>query len=149
MTESQRIGELLSRIIPLTQHDIEEILHEQAVSNRRFGDIAMGMGLCKPEHVWRAWLDQLEHKVDRIRIDQIGVDAQTLSVLPKSLAERFKVLPLRSLPSDLLIACASIPKTEELAEIERVVGRRVKLVLADNDELIRAIDRYYRTSEAA
>ena len=57
----QRIGELLSRIIPLTDHDVEEILHEQQATNQKFGDIALSLGLCKPEDLLRAWLRQLEH----------------------------------------------------------------------------------------
>src|SRR5439155_6477219 len=53
-----RIGELLSRMVPLSGHDVEEILQEQSATRRRFGEIALAWGLCKPEHVWDAWGQQ-------------------------------------------------------------------------------------------
>ena len=43
-----RFGEFLSRFVSLTPHDISEILEDQSSSRRRFGDIALAFGLCKP-----------------------------------------------------------------------------------------------------
>lgn len=139
----QRIGELLSRIIPLSDHDVEEILHEQAASNQKFGDIALRLGLCKPEHVLQAWLHQLETRTERVSIWRIGVDAQALTHLNRSLALEYTALPIRAIGNDVLIAVAHVPSTEQLAAIERQAGRKVKLVLADEGELKAAIERYY------
>ena len=139
----QRIGELLSRIIPLSEHDVEEILHEQAASNQKFGDIALQLGLCKPEHVLQAWLRQLETRTDRISISRLGVDAQALIHLNRTLAVKHTALPVRAIGDEVLLAVAHIPTESHLAEIEKHARMRVKLVLADEAELKLAIDRYY------
>lgn len=148
----QRIGELLSRIIPLTDHDVEEILHEQSATNQKFGDIALSLGLCKPEHVLRAWLHQLETRTERVNIDRVGVDSQALVFLTRNEALHHIALPLRAIEEEVLVAVAHVPSVEALASLEQSAGRRVKLVLADEADLRAAIERYYpapRKSEAA
>jgi hypothetical protein len=139
----QRIGELLSRIIPLTDHDVEEILHEQSATNQKFGDIALSLGLCKPEHVLRAWMHQLEHRTERVSIDLVGVDAQALVHLTRQTALQHLALPLRAIENEVLVAVAHVPTVGGLASLEACAGRRVKLVLADEAELLTAIDKYY------
>jgi hypothetical protein len=141
--DQRRIGELLSRIIPLSQHDVEEILHEQAASNRKFGDIAMAMGLCKPEHILEAWLSQLEKQTQRVCIDSLGVDTQAVAQFPAELARSVRALPIRILGDELLIAVAHIPDAATLTDIESRIGKRLRLVLADIDPLNLAIDRFY------
>jgi Type II secretion system (T2SS), protein E, N-terminal domain len=148
----QRIGELLSRIIPLSDHDVEEILHEQSATNQPFGDIALRLGMCKPEHILRAWLRQLEKRTDRVSIEKVGVDAQALVCLDADRARRYIALPVRALDDEMLIAVAHIPDEAALADIENYAKRRVRLVLADEEALTVAINRYYplaKTIEAA
>jgi hypothetical protein len=139
----QRIGELLSRIIPLSEHDVQEILHEQAASNQKFGDIALQLGFCKPEHVLQAWLHQLETRTERVSVTRIGVDAQALAHLNRALAVKYIALPIRAIGNEVLLAVAHVPSEDDLAAIEKHAGLRVKLVLADEAELKLAIERYY------
>lgn len=139
----KRIGELLSRIIPLSDHDVEEILHEQAATKKQFGDIALQFGLCKPEHVLQAWLHQLETRTQRISVARIGVDAQALVHLNRALALKHLALPVRAVADEVLLAVAHVPGNEELETLERHAGRKVKLVMADEAELRDAIERFY------
>ena len=104
----KRIGELLSQLVPLSGHDIEEILHEQSATRKPFGDIALAMGLCRPEHVWKAWCGQLliDASPRRIDLDRLGIDAQATSCIPQELASRLNIVPVRVL-GDLLIVATS------------------------------------------
>jgi len=138
-----RMGELLSRIIPLSEHDVEEILHEQSASQRKFGDIALAMGLCKPEHVWQAWLRQLETQTQRICIDQVRVDTQALTLLSADVVREFKVLPLRCLDNELLLAVGKIPCESAVVQLEKLSGKRVRLVLAEEQQLHHAVEKFY------
>src|SRR5687768_5822111 len=65
MIQRCRIGELLSGIVPLSNHDVEEILQEQSGTHRKFGEIALAWGLSQPEHVWNAWCRQLAQGFER------------------------------------------------------------------------------------
>src|SRR5208282_4396358 len=84
-----RIGELLSRLVPLTSHDIEEILQEQRGSKRRFGEIALAWGLCQPEHIWSAWYMQIEHRIDKVDLRSFGIDSQALTMIPRELVVNY------------------------------------------------------------
>src|SRR5438046_1826862 len=86
MKRRARIGELLSRMVPLSGHDVEEILQEQSATRRRFGEIALAWGLCRPEHVWDAWCQQSENGTETVDLDKIGIDSQAAAMLPAALA---------------------------------------------------------------
>ena len=49
MQRRQKFGELLSRMVPLSGHDVEEILSEQNSNRRKFGDIALAWETCTRE----------------------------------------------------------------------------------------------------
>src|SRR5215212_9344230 len=74
--DRQPMGELLARLGQLSPHDIDEILAEQRHTRQRFGQIAVSLGFCQPEHVWAAWCSQLNGHVDPVDLDEIGIDAQ-------------------------------------------------------------------------
>jgi hypothetical protein len=147
--EQLRIGELLSRIIPLSHHDVEDILNEQSSSNRRFGDIALSMGLCKPEHILKAWLNQLETQTQRIDLDRVGVDVQATAFLAADKARQLQALPLRTLENELLVAVAHVTDANLVPTLESLTGKRVKLVLAEEAALGRAIERFYAVKKSA
>src|SRR5690606_33165915 len=104
MMGRDRIGQLLRQMVPLSEHDIEEILHEQAHSGRRFGEIAMEWGLCESEHVWRAWCDQTGDELEHVDLDRLGIDAQAIEALPRDVATRCRAVPLRRFDDLLIIA---------------------------------------------
>jgi hypothetical protein len=143
--QTDRIGEILSRIITLSNHDIEEILAEQRASHRPFGDIALSMGLCQPEDIWAAWSGQLDGEGGqprRIDLDTVGIDAQAIEFLTADEARRWCVIPVRILGDALVIAVDSAaPETRNSVRVRR--GLRVKFVVADRSQIERAIQIYY------
>jgi hypothetical protein len=143
-----RFGELMRRLMPLSQHDIEEILQEQASSNRRFGEIAMAMGLATPEQVWRVWLDQLEGRTERVALADIGIDAQAVRYLPANLAWSRRVVALRCLDEHLVVAVDQHPEPATRSALERATGKRVRFVMTDARHLHAALTRYYGPRDA-
>jgi len=144
-----RFGELLSRWVSLTQHDVSEILEDQRSSRRRFGDIALALGLCQPQHVWRAWWTQLSGAPERVDIDSIGVDVQCLSHFPRELAQRYHVIPLRASGAQMVMAAAEGALLQAMEELPRQVKIHLKFVLADAAQVSRAIERSYPQPRAA
>ncbi len=148
---ADRIGEILSRIIPLSAHDIEEILHEQRATRRPFGDIALAMGLCQPQDIWQAWSGQLDgpdgqpRKVD---LDSIGIDSQAIGFLSADEAQRCGAIPIRIFGDALVIAVDQNNAEQSASQVHVRPGLQVKFVLADRAQIQRAIEVYYSKNAA-
>jgi hypothetical protein len=138
-----RFGELLARFVALSPHDVSEILDDQSSSRRRFGEIALAFGLCKPHHVWRAWWAQLSGAPERVDLDSIGVDVQALIHLPRTLAEQYQVIPIRASGSQVVMAAAEGSLMQAMEELPRRVKIQVKFVLADARQIQEAIRTSY------
>src|SRR5690606_20585255 len=101
-----RIGQILCRNVPLSEHDIEEIVEEQKATRTRFGDAALALGVVRPEDVWRAWIEQIQGENATVDLDLLGVDAQAVAYLPAPAAQKHKVVPIRVHGNELVVACA-------------------------------------------
>lgn len=139
-------GECLSDVVGLSDHDVSEILEDQAGSRRRFGEIALAWGLCRPEDVWRAWCTQLNRLTPEVDLKKIGIDAQAAGHLPKAVAREFCVMPIRSLGNLLVVATARENLGRVCSELPKVVKKDVKFVIASRAAIERAIEEYYTAS---
>jgi hypothetical protein len=148
MIRRARIGELLSRMVPLSGHDVEEILQEQACNRRRFGEIALSWGLCRPEHVWDAWVQQSSDGTEKVDHEKIGIDSQATALLPGEMARRLGVIPVRAANDAVLIATSDTAPEHAAEALATQVHRRIKFVHADRDQLQRMIDLYYPETSA-
>jgi hypothetical protein len=145
----KRIGERLSHLIPLSGHDIEEILSEQGATGRRFGDIALRMGLCTPEHIWSAFRDQLAESPQRVNLNEFGIDAQAIERLPASVALRYHVVPVRAFNDELVIAVNEAAYPEVAHQLTALLGTRVSFVLCSHYDIAKALRSYYLKATAA
>ncbi len=148
-----KIGQLLSQIVPLSDHDVEDILQEQKSTRQRFGDAAMALGMVQPEHIWKAWIRQLEEGDAEIDLDQTGVDTQALHHVPATVVRHLRLIPVRV--SDHEIVLASDRRLDDITrqQVQKQIAERAIFVLASPTQVERAIARHYpsksRKSEAA
>ncbi len=145
----QLIGQLLSRMGKLSLIDIDEILVEQAVSHRRFGEIALSWGLCNPEHVGEAWCKQLADDVQHVDLERVGVDAHATTYLSSQLARQLGVIPIRVLGDLVVVATSHTLNSVEVAELSRTIGKQIRLVTVDPDQIQVALGTYYPNQVAA
>ncbi len=149
MVQRSRMGELLSRIVPISNHDVEEILQAQTGTQRKFGEIALAWGLCQPEHVWNAWCRQLASGVERVDLEKIGIDAQALELIPAEAARELEILPIRVAEDVVVIATAEEETGKFEARLATLLHHRVMFVRADAKQLHDLIETYYPVTELA
>ena len=142
-----RIGELLGRMVSITGHDVEEILHEQKSTHRRFGEIALSWGLCQPEHVWSAWCHQVrdaESDVETVDLDRDGIDAQAVALLNADAARVFRAIPIRLGENETVVLASAEPLGERTrAVLRRLLNKKLKFVAAPKRQIDAAIETYY------
>ena len=139
----RRIGQLLSSIVPITEQDVEEILEEQHITHRRFGEIALAWGLCTPAHVWEAWARQAHDTLLLVDLVVLGIDAQAVEHLSRETAERLGAIVIRSFETLVVVALKDASIATEVEHELQHVQRRVSFVLASCHQIDEAIVTYY------
>jgi type IV pilus assembly protein PilB len=137
-----RFGEVLSKLTTISEMDVEEILQDQKVTHRRFGEIALSWGLCEPKHIWHAWYHQLATATPRIDLDDLGVDAQAVARVPRDVAVQYNLIPVRISEDQLVVAIAheaAVPGDELINRI----GMQIRYVRASTEQIQSAIETYY------
>jgi len=138
-----RIGDFLRQSVHLCDQDIDEILEEQILSSRRFGEIAISWGLCGAEDVWHAWFNQLAGDLPWIDLQKFGIDSQAINAIPPTVALQFRFIPVRLLGNDVVVAIgldADDPPADKIAEL---INRPVRFVYADPARVDSAIATHY------
>jgi type IV pilus assembly protein PilB len=144
MQTKPRIGELLSQLVTLSGHDVEEILHEQQTTQRRFGEIALSWGLCQPEHIWSAWSRQVdETDFATVDLDRNGIDAQAVALLSSDVARTYHAIPIRASEREVVIASDAPLAERARAALGQLLKRDVKFVLATKQQIDVAMEVYY------
>ena len=137
-------GECLGKVVRLTPHDVSEIMEHQAATRRKFGEIALAWGLCRPQHVWQAWWNQLSREIKRIDLTEIGVDSQAVAHVPRELAVQFRAIPLRSYRDQLVVATCDQGIARARAELPALLpAKQLQFVLTKPEQLDLAIAAYY------
>lgn len=144
-----RIGQRLRLIVPLSGHDVEDILNEQLATRARFGEAALALGLCNAEHVWRAHLDQAADHPGDVDLAAVGVDSQAVALVPAALARKHGVLPLRRVGNDLLLAVPPSVSPEAVGEVQVAASLHAVCVTAEPEALAALVRHYYPSVAAA
>ena len=146
MAAKPRIGELLSEIVALSGHDVEEILNEQQSTRKRFGEIALSWGLCQPEHVWSAWCRQVRDggtDLEQVDLDRDGIDAQAVELLDADAARVFRVIPIRADGQEIVVASDAPLGERTKSVLHKLLKRNVKFVIAAKQQIDAAVEVYY------
>ena|SRR5579862_1279360 len=141
-------GQLLSQVTKLSDYDISEILEEQSITPRRFGQIALAFGLCKPQDIWKAWWEQISDPPLRVDLAVIGIDTQSLAAIPREMARQFGVIPLRAFGEQLVIAASEEVIAVARRELSARLKYQLKFVLADARQIAQTIELIYPVAVA-
>jgi hypothetical protein len=143
MSAGPLFGECLGKVVRLSTHDVAEILEHQVSTRRKFGEIALAWGLCRPHHVWQAWWEQLSADTPFVDLNRIGIDAQAIAHMPAALAIQFRAVPLRCHEDQLVVATCEQVLARSRVEMPALLGKQVKFVIAKPAQLDEAIAAYY------
>jgi hypothetical protein len=137
-------GELLSRLVGLSDHDIAEVLADQAISHRRFGEIAMAFQWVRPQEVWQAWWAQLGQSTEEVALPAVGIDTQALGYVPRSVAEEYLVIPIRAYGDQLVLATTDRSQARAALHLPALLNKAIRFVVAPEAQIREAIGSLYR-----
>jgi general secretion pathway protein E len=139
-----RLGEMLLERNLLSAEDLERALELQKERGEKIGKILADGGYCAARDVMATLSEQL--RLPLITIDgPPAVSPETEKLSPRFLRQ-FRCLPIALQDSSVTMAMADPLDFETLAAVRAFTGLRVDPVLAYEQEILDAVDRFYGES---
>ena len=142
MTPVKALGALLVERELLTEEQLETAIARQQKTGRRLGHVVVELGFVTPEAVLATLGQQLN--LPTARVNAYTVTQEAIAALPEKVARRHTAFPLQKIGTSLLVAISSPADLGTLDDLRFASGCDVKTVLALEDEIRTALDRYYR-----
>jgi type IV pilus assembly protein PilB len=141
-----RIGELLTKAKLLTTEQLEQALEEQKQSGGRIGEHLIRLGYVTEEDI----LDCLsqQYGVPSINLQHFEIDGSIIRLIPADVARKYQFIPVSKTGATLTVAMSDPTNVFAMDDITFITGYRVEPVVASEEALRDAIDKYYGTTHA-
>jgi len=139
-----RLGEILIERKLITQEDLDRALELQKERGDKLGKTLVDMGFIAMRDVLAALSEQLD--VPLVTIEgPPAVSTETEALSPRFLRQ-FRCMPVSRDDHTVTLAMADPLDVETIAAVRNCTGLKVTKVLAAEQEILDAIDRYYGES---
>jgi len=141
-----RLGEILIQRKLITEEDLERALELQKERGDKIGKTLVDMGFIAMRDVLAALSEQLDVPLVSIESPPL-VSSETEALSPRFLRQ-FRCLPMSREDHTITLAMADPLDVETIAAVRHCTGLKISTVLAPEQEIIDAIDKYYGESAA-
>lgn len=141
-----RLGDLLVLSGVLTPQQRDEVLCEQRLGGRPFGEIAELLFGVSPAAVESAWAQQVSDLAPHVDPRSENIDPYALRQIGRRQAWQFSVLPIRFIGEELVICTTQDGLPRALKFVGWRLGTPSRLVIADPELLGEALERHYPMS---
>ncbi|MGN0636898.1 MAG: GspE/PulE family protein [Huintestinicola sp.] len=136
------IGEVLKEYGYITDEELSQALAEQKKDGkRRLGTVLLDMGFVTEGQILDAMGKKLGCKV--IDLDATKVNPKVVGKLPRQLAEKYCALVIDTAGGRLIVAVSDPLNLYAIEDIRQITGAQLEIVLAESDQIKRAIDYNY------
>ena len=137
------LGAILLERELITEDQLKAAVEQQKRSDRRIGQVLIDMGATTQDAVLGALSVQLG--LPGMRINAYTVDAEAIGALPEKVARRHGAFPISKVGTTLTVAVAMPQDLETTDDLRFASGCEIRTVVALEDEIANALDRYYQT----
>ena len=135
------LGSLLVERGLITERQLDAAIHEQKTTGRRLGQVLVDHGVVTPDALLEVLSAQLG--VPTTRVNAYTVNPEALAALPEKVARRHTAFPLQKTGTTLLVALPVPKDLTALDDLRFASGCEIQTVLALEDEIVAALNRYY------
>lgn len=141
-----RLGDLLINAGVITDEQLGQALANQKKTKRRLGDELVQSGIITERQVVDALTMQLG--IDFIDLTTTDIDPSMTKLVPKNLAKRYNVVPVRTRGDELYLAMSDPLNFIATEEVRAASRRRVVPMIAMQSGIDHAISKLYGTEGA-
>ncbi len=141
----RRIGQILVDLGFITDEQLEMLLDEQSQRpGELLGRIAEDMGLITDDQLVQALAEQMNMRV--VSLSEIELSREVLDSISETRAQMYRVIPVMKEDNTLTLATCDPQNLAIQDELRNFLGFDIRLVIATQREVQRAMDRYYASS---
>lgn len=141
-TQRKRFGEILREYDLVSQESLDKALMLQQDSDKRLGEILVSLGALTPTQVAETLAVQLE--LQFIQLDRYQPEDEAIKMIPKNVAERLQLIPLKLDDDDTLLITMSDPlDLPAQDEIKMLTGHDLRIATSGGDDISRNLSRMY------
>ena len=145
--ERIRLGDLLIQEALLTPEQLDEALVDQKKTGRKLGRIFVDRHWVTEVQIAKAVARQL--RAPFIDLSNRNLRPEVSALLPETHARRLRALPIENTPgAPLRVAMADPTDLNAYDEVARLTRREIDLAVVAESQLLAALDRVYRGSDA-
>ncbi len=138
---SGRLGELLVRENLISLQQLQKVQDEQRRTGGRIGSLLVRHGAIAEADL-TGFLSK-QYGVPAISLKDFEIDEEVLKLIPRATAEKHQVIPVNRAGSSLIIAMSDPSNIFAIDDIKFLTGYNVEVVVASDQAIREAIDRYY------
>jgi general secretion pathway protein E len=155
------LGELLRMLV--NDHRIDKVAAEKLYKDRKLDSTKLHPIVVVGEQKWKdlkaphklmtadmlsRWLAE-QVKLEFYHIDPLKLDfTSAAQVVSKAYAERLKIMPISIKNGEATVATADPLHTDWIPDLERILGMRIKLVMANPVEITRYLPEIYNLAHS-
>jgi type IV pilus assembly protein PilB len=143
---NERIGELLVKQNLLTTEQLRKAREEAKAQGQRLGAQITKLGFLQENQLSEFVAKQ--YGVPDINLDEFDIDAAVIQLIPEEVAHKHLVIPVNRAGSTLILATPDPSNIFAIDDIKFLTGYNVEVVVAAEEQIKRAIDRYYDKATA-
>ena len=143
----KRLGDMLIEAGYITQAQLEDALKVQKASGKRLGETLIDVGLIAEKDIIDVLCLQLG--IDFIDLSHTTLPVELTAIIPKALARRYTMVPVRATPDEVVIAMADPMNLIAQEEARSAARRRITPAISTRTAIDRAIMQLYGNEGAA
>ncbi len=141
-TIRKRLGDLLVEEEVIDNRQLQIALAKQKKLGKRLGEILVELGYCDREDIIKVLGDQLG--IAYVELERIVITSEVLSIVPKDLAVKYKLIPFMKNGNILHVAMEDPLDIYALDELEAKTGLEIHPAISSMDDIIKSIAKNYR-----
>jgi type IV pilus assembly protein PilB len=144
-----RIGDVLVAAGAITEEQLQEGLAKQKETGRKLGNALVDLGFISNDMLITVLTTQLG--IDYIELKGAKIEEKVIHMVPDNMATKYQVIPIEIDPDNpniLKVAMADPMDIMAMDDIGLVTNLQVEPMLASEEGIRNAIDKYYGSAQA-
>ncbi len=141
----KRLGDLLVESHVITNEQLDYALSNKS-RDEKLGDFLIRENLLTEQQLIEVLEFQLG--IPHVSLNQFAIEPELIQLVPKELAKRTNIMPIRKEKNKLMIAMADPMDYFAIEEVRMATGCQIETSIAAKDDLFRTISKYYDLQES-